>query len=117
MGKLKLITDKEFFERVLELTSDSDMVAKANHKLEVLSKKNSKVDIAKLEEDTRLKNIIYNTLLENARPMRIMEIAKGDLNTADLTASKIRYLLGLLINEGKVERTEESRLSYFKALV
>lgn len=114
----KKMTKREMFEQIkanYELTPAE--VAFIDHELELLAKKNTseKKPTAIQVANEGLKEVILNVLTENGGLMTITDIQKSAEELAELSNQKISALVRQLKDDGKVEKVEDKRKSYFKA--
>lgn len=119
--KEKKITKRERYAELLalnEVKANADLVAFIEHELELLAKKSSaeKKPSAVQVANEGIKEVIYNILVENGNAMTITEIQKADEGLAEMSNQRISALVRQLKEEGKVERIEEKRKAYFKAV-
>ena len=114
----KKMTKREMFEQIkanYELTPAE--VAFIDHELELLAKKNTseKKPTAVQVANEGLKEVILDVLTENGGLMTITDIQKSCEELAELSNQKISALVRQLKDDGKVEKVEDKRKSYFKA--
>jgi len=64
-----------------------------------------------------IKREIYDALLENGGLMTITEIMQQCPAAADLTNMRVSAIVRQMLSEGSVERVEEKRKAYFRAVV
>ena len=117
----KKITKREKFEMlksIPEVNANPMLVEFINHELELLSKKNAseKKPTAVQLENEKIKNVIYTILSASENPMTITEIQKSSPALSELTNQKITSLVGQLVKADMVEKIEDKRKSYFKAI-
>ena len=60
--------------------------------------------------------MIYDVLAENGGKMTISEMQKVNAELGELSNQRISALVRQLLADGKVERIEEKRKAYFKAV-
>ena len=118
MANEKKMTKREMFEQIkanYELTEAE--VAFIDHELELLAKKNAseKKPTAQQVANEGLKDIILDVLTENGGLMTITDIQKSCEELAELSNQKVSALVRQLKDDGKVEKVEDKRKSYFKA--
>lgn len=115
----KKITKREYFAMLKEQVKDkADLVAFIDHEVELLDKKNSadKKPTANQVANEGIKGVILGVLVESGKAMSITDITKAHADLTDLANQKISALIRQLIAEGKVERIEDKRKAYFKAV-
>ena len=119
--KEKKVTKRERYAELLalnEVKGNPELVAFIEHEIELLNKKASgeKKPSAVQVANEGIKEVIYNILVENGNAMTITEIQKADEELAEMSNQRISALVRQLKEEGKVERFEEKRKAYFKAI-
>jgi predicted transcriptional regulator len=115
----KKMTKREMFEQIkanYQLTEAE--VAFIDHELELLAKKNAseKKPTAQQVANEGLKQTIMDVLTENGGLMTITDIQKSCEELAELSNQKVSALVRQLKDDGKVEKVEDKRKSYFKAI-
>ena len=121
MEKMKKVTKRENFTAIrdiLEGLGKTELVAVMEHELELLAKKNSadRKPTKAQEENNGIKGVILETLIVNGDKMTITEMQKANAELGELSNQRISALLKQLKEDGKVERIEEKRKAYFKAV-
>lgn len=119
MANEKKLTKREKYERLLakaEVKADPIAVEFIEHELELLAKKNSseKKPTAVQLANEGIKETILETLATEGKKMTISEMQKVNAELGELNNQKISALIRQLVNDGKVERVEEKRKTYFK---
>lgn len=119
MANNKKMTKREMFEQIkakYALTADEQKFI--DHELELLAKKNSaeKKPTAAQVANEGIKEVILNTLAENGGLMTITDMQKSNETLGELSNQKISALVRQLIADNKVEKIEDKRKSYFKAV-
>ena len=115
----KKMTKRDYFNQLLErVKGDNALENFINHELELLAKKNSseKKPTANQVANKGIKETILEILEENGGLMTITDIQKADAELGELSNQRISALVRQLINDGKIERVEEKRKAYFKAV-
>lgn len=121
MANVKKMTKRDYFNQLLaiaEVKANAELEKFINHELELLAKKNSAerkptaVQIA--NENT--KAAILETLVESGKMMTISEIQKANDELGEMSNQRLSALVRQLKEDGKVERIEEKRKAYFKAV-
>ena len=121
MTNTKKITKRDYFNTLLgiaEVKANDELVKFIEHELELLAKKNSseKKPTAVQVANEGIKSVIIETLAENGKMMTISEMQKVSAELGELSNQRISALIRQLINDGKVERIEDKRKAYFKAV-
>ena len=114
----KKMTKRDYFTAILskyDLTADEK--AFVEHELELLAKKNSseKKPTAQQLANEGIKETILRVLNENGGLMTVSEILKADPALSELTNQRVSALLRQMIGTS-VERVEDKRKAYFKAV-
>ena len=117
----KKMTKRDYYNALLniaEVKANGEMVKFIEHELELLAKKNSaeKKPTAIQVANEGIKSVILETLIENGKMMTISEMQKANAELGEMSNQRISALVRQLINDGKVERTEDKRKAYFKAI-
>lgn len=117
----KKLTKRDHFNNLLkiaEVNGNPVLVEFIEHELELLAKKNSaeKKPTAVQIANEGIKSVILETLTESGKMMTISEMQKANEELAELSNQRISALVRQLINDEKVERIEDKRKAYFKAL-
>ena len=117
----KKMTKRDYFNALLniaEVKANPELVKFIAHELELLAKKNSseKKPTAVQVANEGIKSVILETLAENGGKMTISEMQKASAELGELSNQRISALVRQLINDGKVERIEDKRKAYFKAV-
>lgn len=119
MSNTKKMTKREMFEMIkANHNLSADEIAFIDHELELLTKKNSaeKKPTAVQIANEGIKLIILETLTENEKMMTISEMQKANAKLSEMSNQKISALVRQLINDGKVEKIEDKRKSFFKVV-
>ena len=117
---MKKMTKREKFEMLMaidEVKSNPVLFEFITHELELLAKKNTseKKPTAVQVANEGLKEIIMDVLNENGGLMTVTDIQKSCEELAGLSNQKVTALIRQLKEDGKVEKVEDKRKSYFKA--
>ena len=115
----KKMTKREMFLQIKANYNLTDAeVAFIDHELELLAKKNAseKKPTAQQTANEGLKSIILNVLTENGGLMTVTDVQKSCDELAELSNQRVSALLRQLKDDGKVERVEDKRKAYFKAV-
>jgi predicted transcriptional regulator len=116
----KKITKREKFEMLMaiaEVQANPMLTEFIEHELELLAKKNSseKKPTAQQVANEGLKDVILDVLKENGGLMTITDIQKSAEELADLSNQRISALVRQMVDVS-VERVEDKRKAYFKAM-
>lgn len=117
----KKMTKREKFEMlkaIPEVSANEMLVEFIDHELDLLAKKNAseKKPTAQQVANEGLKDTIYNFLAENGEMMTVTDIQKNCEGMAELSNQRVSALLRQMKDDGKVERIEDKRKAYFKAI-
>ena len=117
----KKITKREKFEMlagISEVKANPVLSKFIEHELELLAKKNSseKKPTAVQVANEGIKETVLDVLVENGGLMTITEMQKANAELGELSNQRISALVRQLLADGKVERIEEKRKAYFKAV-
>ena len=114
------MTKREKFEMLMaisEVKSNPILSEFIAHELELLAKKNAseKKPTAVQVANEGLKQTIMDVLNENGGLMTVTDIQKSCEELAELSNQKVSALIRQLKDDGKVEKVEDKRKSFFKA--
>lgn len=117
----KKMTKREKFEMlkaIPEVSANEMLVEFIDHELDLLAKKNAseKKPTAQQVANEGLKDTIYNFLAESGEMMTVTDIQKNCEGMAELSNQRVSALLRQMKDDGKVERIEDKRKTYFKAI-
>lgn len=117
---MKKMTKREKFEMLMaisEVKSNPVLSEFIAHELELLAKKNTseKKPTAVQVANEGLKQTIMDVLMENGGMMTVTDIQKSCEELSELSNQKVSALVRQLKDDGKVEKIEDKRKSYFKA--
>lgn len=117
----KKLTKKDHYnalKAIPEVAQNEVLVAFIDHELELLNKKNSteKKPTATQKANEGLKVVILEVLKANGNPMTITEMMKANAELGELTNQKISAIIRLMLKEETVERIEDKKKAYFKAV-
>ena len=115
----KKMTKREMFEQIKTNYNLTDAEkAFIDHELELLAKKNAseKKPTAQQVANEGLKQTIMDVLNENGGQMTVTDIQKSCAELADLSNQRISALLRQMKDDKQVERIEDKRKAYFKAI-
>ena len=118
MEKVKKVTKKEMFGRLIEIVEGANvedtaaLVEFLNHEIELISKKrNGQTKTQKANEG--LIDIIYNAIAECEKPITITELFEIVKSDEIASPQKVSALVKKLVDAEKVTRTEEKKKAYF----
>ena len=116
----KKVTKREKFEMLkamAEVQSNPMLMEFIDHELELLAKKNAseKKPTAQQVANEGLKAVIVDVLKANGGLMTITDIQKASSELAELSNQRISALVRQMIGV-EVERVEDKRKAYFKAM-
>ena len=113
----KKMTKREMFEQIKSHLTDPAEVAFVEHELELLAKKNAseKKPTAQQVANEGLKSTILDVLTENGGLMTITDIQKSCAELAELSNQRISAIVRQIVGIS-VERVEDKRKAYFKAM-
>lgn len=116
----KKVTKREKFEMLMaiaEVQANPMLTEFIEHELELLAKKNAseKKPTAQQVANEGLKDVILDVLKENGGLMTITDIQKSADELADLSNQRISALVRQMVDVS-VERVEDKRKAYFKAM-
>ena len=121
MSNTKKITKREKFEmlaNIAEVKANPMLVEFIEHELELLAKKNAsgegKMTATQKENETIKEEIVKSLADKPDRLYTITEMLKEFECCKPYTNQKISALIKQLVADGKVEKVEEKRKSYFK---
>ena len=117
----KKVTKREKFEMLkamAEVQSNPMLMEFIDHELELLAKKNAseKKPTAQQMANEGLKQTIMDALTENGGLMTVTDVQKSCEELSALSNQRVSALLRQLKDDGKVERVEDKRKAYFKAV-
>ena len=87
------------------------------HEIELLEKKNSaKKPTAQQTANNGIKETILEVLTNNGGMMTITDIQKANAELGEMSNQRVSALIRQMIEAGEVERVEDKRKAYFKAV-
>lgn len=110
----KKMTKKQYFGVLLEIVKgNEDLENFINHEIELLDKKATSGTKTKNQvENESIKVEILNALQEFGKAVSVTEL----MGKVAYSNQKLSALLKQLVEENKVERIEDKRKTYFKAI-
>ena len=120
----KKMTKKDYFNELKNIPAVAENEALMNfidHENELLNRKNTsstgeKKMTATQKANEELKVVILEVLKANKNPMTITEIQKADVELGEMSNQRVSALVRQLKDEGLVERIEDKKKAYFKAI-
>ena len=117
----KKITKREKFEMLKalsEVKSNPMLTEFIDHELELLTKKNAseKKPTAQQVANEGLKQTIIEVLTDNGGLMTVTDVQKSCEELSALSNQRVSALLRQLKDDGMVERVEDKRKAFFKAV-
>ena len=117
----KKMTKKDYFnmlKAIPEVAQNEILMNFIDHEIELLEKKNSseKKPTATQKANEGLKVVILEVLKAHKDPMTITEIQKADVELGEMSNQRVSALVRQLKDEGLVERIEDKKKAYFKAI-
>ena len=117
----KKMTKKDHFnmlKAIPEVAQNEALMNFIEHEIELLEKKNSseKKPTATQKANEGFKAKIVEVLKANDNPMTITEIQKADNELGEMPNQRVSALVRQLKDEGLVERIEDKKKAYFKAV-
>lgn len=120
----KKMTKKEMFAEVIALVegrevsvSTEEIVAFAQHEIELLSRPSKSGPTKAQQENEALATEVFNALLELGKPVTITEFQKQSVSeVATLSNQKLTSLFKALVENGSVVRTVEKKKAYFSVV-
>ncbi len=110
----KKMTKKQYFGVLLEIVKgNEDLENFINHEIELLDKKATSGTKTKNQvANESIKEEIVNALVEFGKAVTVSEL----MAKVEYSNQKLSALLKQLVEENKVERIEDKRKTYFKAI-
>ena len=117
----KKMTKKDYFNElksIPEVAQNEALMKFIDHELELLNKKNSadKKPTAQQVANEGFKTKILEVLKASEVAMTITEIQKANSELGEMTNQRVSALVRQMKDEGLVERTEDKKKAYFKAI-
>lgn len=117
----KKITKRDYFAQVIEVLKAQgcdELVAFCEHEVELLAKKaENKKSKGASAENVALAETVYGVLVETGRGMTVSEVQKSSEELAGLSTPKITALMRILMDAGRVVRTQDKKRTEFSAVV
>lgn len=113
-------TQRDFYAEIREIVAQAgrtDLVEFVDGRVAVLDNKKSKVSTKRTEEIDKNTALVFDALVNVGKAVTVTELVKSATNeVADFSGQKVSAYLKKLIEVGKVVKTEDKRVSYFKAV-
>jgi len=113
----KKVTKREMFNDIIAIATElnrTDLVDFANHEIELLDKRASHNTLTKVQKaNLELVEVIYNTLVELAKPATIADIIAANDAFADLSNQKMSALLKKLVDTNRVVKVVENKKAVY----
>ena len=118
-NKITKVDNFKAIRDILVANNATQLIAFVDHELELLANKaerRSNTLTPSQKVGLQLKEDIYNILVDNGEPMRIVDIRAAKDEWSDYTSQKIAAQLLKLIDEGKAVKEVIKRVNYYKAV-
>ena len=113
-------TQKDFFTEIRAIVAEAeraDLVEFIDGRLEALKNKKSKVSKARTAEIDKVTAEVLDALVAVGKAVTVTELIKSATNEVkDFSGQKVSAYLKKLVESGKAVKTEEKKVSYFKAV-
>ena len=113
------MTKKEMFAEIRKVVIDNEeMVAFIDHQIELLENKSKspRKPTKTQQENIAFREKVYEALIEADTAITMKELFEACPDIAGLSTQRVTHLLTDLIKEGKVERTIEKKVRFYKAI-
>lgn len=114
----KRMTKKEYFAQLMEVVvnagvdNEVELVNFITHEVELLSKK-SNVKTKAQKENEALVEVVYQALVEVARPVTVTELQGVNAEVGEMSNQKVSALLKKLVDAQRVNKVIDKKKSYF----
>ena len=110
----KKMTKKEMFAMIMEeVKGNAEMVAFLEHEIELLNKKKGSANSKKAEEIQPEFDLILSVLAQCDKAMKVDELRALNSELGAMSNQKVSARLRVLVEQGKVVKTIEKKVSYF----
>lgn len=113
----KRITKRDNYNAILAIVSElgrEDLIDFVNHEIELLNKRANSTSLTKTQkENLELIEVIYNTIIDLAKPVTITDIQDANKTLAELSNQKVSALLKKLVDSERVVKVTEKGKAYF----
>lgn len=118
---MEKMTKKEMFAQVIAMAqgkevavSTEEIVAFANHEIELLEKKSGKTGKTKTQkENEELVELVFVALAEVGKPVTVSEFQAQSEYASQFSNQKLSALLKKLKDAGRIDKSVEGKKSYF----
>ena len=118
---MEKMTKKEMFAQVIAMAqgkkvavSTEEIVAFANHEIELLEKKSGKTGKTKTQkENEELVELVFVALVEVGKPVTVSEFQAQSEYASQFSNQKLSALLKKLKDAGRIDKSVEGKKSYF----
>lgn len=114
----KRMTKKEYFAQLMEVVvnagvdNEVELINFITHEVELLSKK-SNVKTKAQKENEALVEVVYQALVEVARPVTVTELQGVNAEVGEMSNQKVSALLKKLVDAQRVNKVIDKKKSYF----
>lgn len=104
----------EYGDSLFNIVTGAKMIQMLEHEIELLNRKRtSKKDAEKEAMREHYKQIVYDIISKEEKPICIADIQSKNKELAELKNQAISYVLGMLVDDGMVYRTTIKRRVHF----
>jgi hypothetical protein len=122
---MEKMTKKEMYAQVIAMAqgkeiavSAEDIVAFAEHEIELLTKKSGKSGMTKTQKENEVYvEEVYKALVQVGKAVTVTEFQSASKYVSQFSNQKLSALLKKLVDAGRVCKTVEGKKSYFSATV
>lgn len=116
------LTKRENFEKIMEVVKDyPELIEFCNHEIELLNKKNSRVNEKTLKENADIADMVKEQLEILGKPVTITELMQQSEiiknyvceNGRPLSNQKLSSIMNKLVDNKELAKTIDKRKSYF----
>lgn len=115
----KRVTKKDYFEILKGVVAGHDMEVELVEFLDkqiALATKKSGTKTKTQKENEELVEVIYEALAKVEGKVTVTELQASDETVGTLSNQKVSALLKMLVEAGRVEKTQEKKKSYFSVI-
>ena len=113
----KRITKRDNYNEILAIVTElgrEDLINFVNHEIDLLNKRANSTSLTKTQkENLELVEVIYNAVVDLAKPVTIAEIQESNEGLAELSNQKVSALLKKLVDSERVVKVVEKGKAYF----
>ena len=119
------LTKRENFEKIMEVVKDyPELIEFCNHEIELLNKKNSRVNEKTLKENADIADMVKEQLEILGKPVTITELMQQSEiiknyvceNGKPLSNQKLPSIMNKLVENKELAKTIDKRKSYFSII-